>query len=370
VFESNARPLLTFAVVAFNQERFIREAIEGAFGQTYSPLEIILSDDCSEDGTFEIMRKLAAAYRGPHRVILNRNPVRRCLGGHVNRVAELSRGELIVGSAGDDVSLPQRTQAVSEAWEQSGRQATSIYSDYIQIDANGRTIQPIFNKGCLCGSQRIVEQKAESVAFVQTLQPSVVGCAHAFSLRLLTLFGGLPEDIVHEDEVLAFRSILAGRVFYINEPLVQYRLHENNLYLSNGVRCANLKSLAQEEDRFRRYFRNRETMYAAFQLDLEKAIRQGFIRSGESEKSAQQIVRLRRRFSLASEFLGSGFFDKCRLLRKLRNEGLSKTESRALVRRLIPRTFFLRLRLARNFAALAWSRSRVENQPAHSNSDI
>ena len=255
--ESNSKPLLTFAVVAFNQERFIVEAVEGAFGQTYSPLEIILSDDCSEDGTFEIMRKLAAAYRGPHRVILNCNPVRRSLGGHVNRVVELSRGELIVGSAGDDVSLPRRTQAVSEAWEQSGRQATSIYADYIQIDANGRTIQLIFKKECLCGSKRIVEQKPEMVAFVQTLQPSIIGCAHAFSPRLFTLFGGLPEDVIHEDEVLAFRSIIAGRVFFINEPLVQYRLHGNNVYLSiRGVQrrpeesCAtrgSLSTLLQEQ---------------------------------------------------------------------------------------------------------------------------
>src|SRR5262245_21858758 len=116
--ESDCKPLLTFAVVAFNTERFIEAAIEGAFAQTYTPLEIILSDDCSEDGTFEIMRKKAGAYRGPHRVILNRNPVRRSIAGHINRVVELSRGALIVGSAGDDVSLPERTQIIYETWEQ------------------------------------------------------------------------------------------------------------------------------------------------------------------------------------------------------------------------------------------------------------
>ena len=44
-------PRVTLAVIAYNQERFIREAIEGAFAQTYQPLEIILSDDCSSDRT-------------------------------------------------------------------------------------------------------------------------------------------------------------------------------------------------------------------------------------------------------------------------------------------------------------------------------
>lgn len=54
------RPLVTFALIAYDQERFIREAVEGAFSQTYSPLEIILSDDCSSDRTFEIIKDVAA----------------------------------------------------------------------------------------------------------------------------------------------------------------------------------------------------------------------------------------------------------------------------------------------------------------------
>src|SRR6185369_3255547 len=93
------KPLLTFAIAALNQERFIREAVEAAFAQTYSPLEIVLSDDHSEDRTFEIMKEMAAAYRGPHPVILNQNSSRRSLGDHINRIVEISHGELIVGAA-------------------------------------------------------------------------------------------------------------------------------------------------------------------------------------------------------------------------------------------------------------------------------
>src|SRR5215470_19484540 len=126
--ESPDKPLMTFAVAGFNQEAFIREAVEAAFAQTYSPLEIVLSDDCSKDKTFEIMCEMAKAYRGPHRIVLNRNPARRSIGGHINRIMEVSQGELVLAAAGDDISLPQRTQANYEAWEASGRKATSIHS--------------------------------------------------------------------------------------------------------------------------------------------------------------------------------------------------------------------------------------------------
>jgi glycosyltransferase involved in cell wall biosynthesis len=37
-----SHPLVSFAVLGYRQEQYIREAIEGAFAQTYSPLEIIL----------------------------------------------------------------------------------------------------------------------------------------------------------------------------------------------------------------------------------------------------------------------------------------------------------------------------------------
>ena len=73
VHSESDRPLVTFALFAYNQEKYIREAIEGAFAQTYEPLEIILSDDCSVDRTFEIMTEMVVNYRGKHCIKLNKN---------------------------------------------------------------------------------------------------------------------------------------------------------------------------------------------------------------------------------------------------------------------------------------------------------
>jgi cellulose synthase/poly-beta-1,6-N-acetylglucosamine synthase-like glycosyltransferase len=40
------RPLVSFILLTYNQERFVNEAVEGALAQTYTPLEIIISDHC------------------------------------------------------------------------------------------------------------------------------------------------------------------------------------------------------------------------------------------------------------------------------------------------------------------------------------
>ena len=49
---------VTFVLFAYNQEKYIREAVEGALSQTYGAMEIILSDDRSTDRTFEIMEEV------------------------------------------------------------------------------------------------------------------------------------------------------------------------------------------------------------------------------------------------------------------------------------------------------------------------
>jgi glycosyltransferase involved in cell wall biosynthesis len=348
--EQNNRPLLTFAVVSCNQEQFVREAVGAAFAQTYSPLEVILSDDCSDDRSFEIMRQMAEAYRGPHQVVLNRNPVRKIMGGHLNRVVAISHGELIVIAAADDISLPQRTQVAYEAWEKSGRRATSLYSDVIQVDEDGREITQLFEfeQRKLCAKGQCVKQRVDPLASVQTLEPAVHGCAHVISPTLFTIFGNLPDQVVYEDKVLAFRSVLAGEVVYINEPLVKYRLHEANMhkYVRGGPGGTNLKSLERQENLLERGFRNSAIMYQSFLLDLEKAKQQGLLDGAKSEAAAEAADQKRRRFALMAEFLKGGLFSKCRILLQLQKTGLNKVDRGILVRRLIPRPLFLRIRLA------------------------
>src|SRR5437879_13915559 len=90
------KPLLTLGVIAYNQEEFIENAVLGAFAQTYTPVEIILSDDCSSDGTFDVLQTMVAAYTGPHRIIMNRTECNRGVGGYVNRLFQLSVVELML----------------------------------------------------------------------------------------------------------------------------------------------------------------------------------------------------------------------------------------------------------------------------------
>jgi glycosyltransferase involved in cell wall biosynthesis len=200
-------PLVTFALFAYNQESYVREAVEAAFAQTYEPLEIILSDDCSSDRTFEIMQEMAAAYRGPHRVVLNRNSSNLGIGAHVSKVFDLARGTLIVMAAGDDVSAPNRTSRLAEKAEEQP-DAMAFFSAY-------RVLQSEIG---------VKPDLPSSIAELLSGKKGVLGATAAYRAVLHNRFKTMFPDVRNEDAVYALRALLHGRIVAIeDEELVHYR---------------------------------------------------------------------------------------------------------------------------------------------------
>lgn len=222
---SEERPLITFALIAYNQERFIREAVEGALAQSYDPLEILLSDDCSPDGTFEIMKEMVTAYSGPHKIVLTRNDENLGIGAHINRIMTLSHGELIVIAAGDDISLPHRTSEIHQAWLDSDKKAFSLHSQHESIDEEGNTIARL--------GKKYLPTEQQLLFFSKTLASRVCGATHAWHRKVFDTFGPLPL-ITLEDIAIPPRSMLLGSVVYIKKPLVKYRTHANNIWISSN----------------------------------------------------------------------------------------------------------------------------------------
>jgi glycosyltransferase involved in cell wall biosynthesis len=212
------RPLATFALFSYNQEKYIREAIEGAFSQTYSPLEIILSDDGSADGTFRIMEEMAAGYSGPHTVILNRNPVNRGLIAHINHVIPMARGEWIVMAAGDDISLPARVaRSIHLALANPRNRSVFVGFEPIGEKADFRSL-PDPPPGIL----RLAD-------VLHTLGASGLGACQAFHRDVWDRFGMLPPGLLREDAVLPFRASLLGEVEIDVEKHVLYRVAQGSL---------------------------------------------------------------------------------------------------------------------------------------------
>ncbi len=94
-------PLITVVIPVHNGELYLAEAVDSALAQTYRPVEVVVVDDGSTDGTAEVAAGLGAAVRYVHQP--NRGP-----GGAMNRGVALARGEYVAFLSADDVWAPEK----------------------------------------------------------------------------------------------------------------------------------------------------------------------------------------------------------------------------------------------------------------------
>ncbi|RTL97072.1 glycosyltransferase [Ancylobacter aquaticus] len=256
-------PLVTFALFAYNQEQYIREAVEGAFSQTYEPLEIILSDDCSSDQTYLIMQEMAAAYRGPHQVRVTRNEKNWGLAVHVNRIVQSACGEILVIAAGDDVSFPDRT-TVSVNLLNDNPNATAVLLSADVINNHGKIIG---ERTCKIRNGTNTTQTIDDLLSWKHI---TFGATRAFRREIFMKFGPLNHCCPTEDTPILLRSLIVGTNILSERKAILYRLHENNLSGLASLRKINIPAI-----------------YEQYQKDLKSAESLGLV----TKKLAFQIRR-------------------------------------------------------------------------------
>jgi glycosyltransferase involved in cell wall biosynthesis len=206
---------LALVVMAYKQEAFIQATVAAALAQDHPGLEIVLSDDALPDATYQIMSSMAASYRGPHRVVLNRNSRNLGLIGHVNSLFRLTEADYLIYNAGDDISEKHRARAVAEVIARD--RPMYIHSDVTDLHPDGQPFERQRNRN------RADELSAMSIQQLSRAMSHGIGATAVWHRDIFDLFGPITETGIYEDSVLLFRARLIGDVSYIDDRLVRYR---------------------------------------------------------------------------------------------------------------------------------------------------
>ena len=103
----NTKPLVSVIIPCYNAEKFVSQSVYSVINQTYTNLEIIVIDDCSTDGTLDILNNIAVL---DSRVVVIRNEYNLKLPATLNVGIAQSRGSYIARMDADDISVENRIQ--------------------------------------------------------------------------------------------------------------------------------------------------------------------------------------------------------------------------------------------------------------------
>lgn len=199
------KPLMSLCIMFHNQCAFAREVLRGAFSQNYEPLEIVISDDASTDGTSDIVRNLITEYRasgGRHAIVYERNETALGMLGNREHVYSLAHGELLINADGDDIPFPNRVDELANAWLASDKKATILSCEALMVDVNGHFLGMTKLNGHAMGA--VAAMKASALKHYKPVCRDAA--YHA-----------------HDDLVYATRMLLLGPSLHVSKPLLLYR---------------------------------------------------------------------------------------------------------------------------------------------------
>ena len=200
-------PLISCIIPVFNAERFLAEAIDSVFAQTYRPIEVIVVDDGSTDGSAEV----AARYGDRVRYIFQENQ------GHAsarNRGIAEAKGDFLAFLDADDRWHPEKLK----------RQA-SVLADDPSVDL------------CYAKTHNFVDGAAvdgpPNIAGSQPLEPVSVllPTTALIRRRVFDRHGTFDADLgALPDHHWAIRCSEGGaKIYALDDLLHERRIHRDNL---------------------------------------------------------------------------------------------------------------------------------------------
>src|SRR5688572_4346072 len=209
---------LTVSVIipTYNYGRFISEAIDSVFAQTYQPREVIVVDDGSTDETMNVL----AQYEDRVRII------RQDKSGPAmarNAGAQAASGELLAFLDADDVWMPRKLELQVERFR-ADPELGLIHCGVEETDEAGATLR----------RRRDGREGRMADELLPMERPVVVG---SFSAAIIpasvfkSVAGFATELPAVEDWDLCYRIARQYRIGFVPEVLFKYRLHGMNSHL-------------------------------------------------------------------------------------------------------------------------------------------
>ena len=221
-------------LAAYNGAAYIRQQIDSILQQDYPNIQLVLSDDGSQDGTQEILAEYEAKY--PGRVIWHQSGKR--FGKAQTHFMHLLRtshdADYIMFSDQDDVWHPDKVRKTLQKMREIEKDTSVpalVHTDLRVVDRELNMIAPSFCEYSNINGNRLKLNQL-------LVQNVVTGCTVMVNHELAKLAcAEIAEDkILMHDWWIALLAAACGSIGFLNEATIDYRQHGNNSVGAKNVR--------------------------------------------------------------------------------------------------------------------------------------
>jgi glycosyltransferase involved in cell wall biosynthesis len=236
-------PTISVCIPTFNGEKYLKDCLESVLGQEFGEIEILIVDDCSTDGTLDIIHSYAKQDR---RIKIEKNPVNLGLVGNWNRCLELATGEWIKFVFQDDLIAPTCLKKMLEACQPNTSLVYCRRGFIFEPDVSEATQKTYINQALFCdrifsgithvSASKYCETVLEFIdrrGYNPIGEPTVVMLHRSVPQR----FGRFnPHTIQSCDEEYWSRVAIHTGLTFVDEALASFRVHLRSTTLSNQER--------------------------------------------------------------------------------------------------------------------------------------
>jgi glycosyltransferase involved in cell wall biosynthesis len=210
-------PLVSVILPVYNRERSIVRAVDSVLAQTYQPVELIVVDDGSTDGTRRVLEQFG------ERITLLTNAKRGVYAAR-NLGMRHARGEFIAFIDSDDVWLPHRLSVQVPLMQRV--EVGLVFGDANHVTPHGRTGRTCFRVSP--PYRGAVAPRLAWANFVPTISVLV-------RRSILENAGGFPEThALSADYLMWFRIALRHELDYVDHPIADYTVHAGGISADLG----------------------------------------------------------------------------------------------------------------------------------------
>lgn len=224
-------------LATYNGEAYLKEQLDSILNQHNVEVLICVRDDGSQDCTLKILELYSASFPDNIKVIKKKENIHKRNNGVLSNFSALSEYALNTNyeyfcfADQDDIWLPTKLITLINAIKQH-ESIEDIpllaYCDLLGVDKNNQLIFESFMV-----QQKLIISEQQSL-YESAFQNTVTGCACLFNRKLLSLATPVPKEAVIHDFWFALVAKFNGKHIFIDERLVRYRQHDNNVIGASG----------------------------------------------------------------------------------------------------------------------------------------